>query len=96
MFNLPQSTPLTRTSKSRTLVLYRAHDGKIMHIHHSVEFEGPGTSGGRTSTETAEERLRRLTKVSDDQAYHVIEVQASDLPRAAARVDHATKAIISE
>ena len=53
--NLSQSTPGTPLAKARAFVVFDAATGAILHVHHTVEFEG-----GAPQHETPEERARRF------------------------------------
>jgi hypothetical protein len=83
----PQGTMNTPPGTSRAYVVHDA-GGKILHIHHSVEFDG-----GVSLTEGAASRARRLAGSPKDAA--VIETDPAEVSRRhPIRVDTATGKIV--
>ncbi len=71
--NASQATPGVPASRERAHVVHDA-DGSILHIHHSVEFEG-----GAIHAESPEERALRLA--GSPAGARVIEVDPAEVNR---------------
>jgi hypothetical protein len=72
--NMPQSTPGGAVARTRAHVVFDATTGAILHVHHTVEFEG-----GAPQSEAPEDRARRMASVGADIDAEVVEVDPSDV-----------------
>jgi hypothetical protein len=74
--NIPQSTPGGPLARARAHVVFDGKTGAILHVHHTVEFEGGAPQG-----EAPQDRARRLASLGADADpdAEVIEVDPADV-----------------
>ncbi len=83
-----QATPGTPKHGSRAHVVYDTATGSILHVHHTVEFEG-----GAPVTERPETRAKRMA--GSRPGAEVVEVDPSEVNhRRPIKVDPATRKIV--
>ncbi|MEO8813172.1 MAG: hypothetical protein ABI376_09715 [Caulobacteraceae bacterium] len=84
----PQSTPGVPASRARTHVVHDKATGAILHVHHTVEFEG-----GAAQAEAPEDRALRLARAGSEAA--VVEVDPAEVDhRRSIRIDPETGRVI--
>jgi hypothetical protein len=89
--NIPQSTDSRIVSTSRCYVVFDKKTGKVIHIHHSVEFKH-----GAPAQEDAAKRARRLAGRAGVNA-EVLEVEPAQLKhRGKIRIDPKKHTVIRE
>ena len=85
--NTPQATPGTPAHRARAHVVYDKATGSILHVHHTVEFEG-GTPVAESPA------MRALRMAGSRPGAEVIEVEPSEVNhRRPIRVDPGTRTI---
>ena len=84
-----QATPGTPKHRARAHVVYDRMTGSILHVHHTVEFEG-----GTPVTEPHETRALRMAGSRDGAG--VVEVDPADVNhRRPIRIDPQTRKVVS-
>jgi len=88
--NLSQSTPGTPVARARAHVVFDATTGAILHVHHSVEFQG-----GALQSEAPEDRALRLARAGPHA--EVIEVDPAAVNhRRPVKIDLATRKVVAQ
>lgn len=87
--NLSQSTPGTPLARARAFVVFDAATGAILHVHHTVEFEG-----GAPQREAPQDRALRLAPAGPHA--EVIEVDPAAVNHGRpVKIDLATRKVVA-
>ena len=88
---MPQSTPGGPVARARAHVVFDAATGAILHVHHTIEFEG-----GAPQHETPEDRALRMASVGADIDAEVVEVDPAEVNhRRPVKIDLATRKVVA-
>ena len=89
---MSQSTAGRPVARARAHVVFDAATGAILHVHHTIEFEG-----GAPQREAPEDRARRMASVGADVDAEVIEVDPAEVNhRRPVKIDLATRKVVAQ